>query len=186
MSLDTLVATIEDIVQTEEAEADTTEVVEAVIPSAIELVVPEAKVTKKKGRPQVHSKEGRVYFLRNEVEEIRKDPQAFMDWMHDTYAIADSRYTELANNKVIIEPEELAYTLHGEILEVLSQAEAIVKMHPGKEISFEISKQKLVAPTHANYIKPVMEKVTINGKPFDSITFQEFNPNIIYVYLTIR
>ena len=151
------------------------------------MTLPVSKVAKKKGRPGIHTKEGRVYFLKSEVEEIRKNPSTFLDWMKDTYAVSDTRYTELANNKINVDSNgEIAYTLHGEILEVLNRAEEICKMHPGRDITFDISKQKLVAPTHVAYVKPITERVSINGKEFDSTTFQEFNPNIIYVYLTIR
>jgi hypothetical protein len=182
MSLDTLVATIAEVVQEEDAEAVET----SSTPAPIEMTLPVSKVAKKKGRPSLHTKTGRVYFLKSEIEEIRKNPATFIEWMKDTYAVSDARYTELTNNKVNIEPEELCYTLHGEILEVLNRAEEICKMHPGRDITFDISKQKLVAPTHVAYVKPTTEKVSINGKSYDSTTFQEFSPSVIYVYLTIR
>jgi len=181
MSIETLVQTIEEVVQAED-----TDEVESTSPAPIEMTLPETKLIKKKGRPGIHTKEGRVYFLKTEVDEIRNNPNSFLEWMRDTYAISDTRYAELTNNKVNIEPEELSYTLHGEILEVLARAEEICKMHPNSDITFDISKQKLVAPTSKAYVQPQSEKVTINGKEFNSTTFQEFNPNIIYVYLTVR
>ena len=187
MSLDTLVATIAEVVQAEDSDEVETSSPADTTTAPIEMTLPDSKVVKKKGRPGIHTKEGRVYFLKTEVEEIRKDPASFLQWMKDTYAVSDARYSELKDNNVNVDSDgEISYTLHGEILEVLNRAEEIIKMHPGRDVMFDISKQKLVAPTHSKYQKPTVERITINGKQFDSTTFQEFNPNIIYVYLTIR
>jgi hypothetical protein len=178
MSLDTLVATIEELTIQEIESEDT--------PVPIALSVVKFNALKKKGRPGVHTKEGRVYFLKEEIEQIRKDPTAFAEWMQETYRIADTRYAELVNNKVNLDSNGLSFTLHGSILEVLSRAEAITEMFADREVLFEISKQRLVAPTSAVYVAPTTKVVEINQKMYTAIVSQEFNPEIIYVYLTIK
>ena len=196
MSLESLIAVIGEV-NTEETDTDQNADDETYISLAPNEVVaeeaaeatqeaPEAVVLgKKKGRPGIHSKEGRVYFLKDEVEKIRQDPGVFVEWMKNTYTPSDERLNETASGNIDVYSDEIAYTLHGPILEVLKRAEEIALLYPNKEVSFEISKQKLVAPTNNLYSKPTMETVEVNGKKYESITFQEFSPHTIYVYLTI-
>jgi hypothetical protein len=140
-------------------------------------------IKKSKGRPGIHPFEGRTYLLKDEINSAMSDKNAFAELMSETYALSEDRKAELGD---IINPvNELSFTIHGPIIQVLEQLHRLRAVY-GSKTKINISKERLVAPTNELYMQPITEVIGMkNGKEVIRRLFEEFSDKNLYGYITI-
>jgi len=140
-------------------------------------------VKKQKGRPGIHKFAARTYLLKDEINSAMSDKEAFAELMATTYALSEDRKAELGE---IINPvNELSFTIHGPIIQVLDQLHRLRAVY-GSKVKVNISKEKLVAPTSALYLQPITEVIgEKNGKKIVRHLFEEFSASNIYGYVVV-
>lgn len=140
-------------------------------------------IKKSKGRPNVHPFAGRTYLLKNEINNAMSDKKAFASLMEETYAISDERKAELGS---IANPvNELSFTIHGPIIEVIDQLHRLRAVY-GSKTKINISKERMVAPTSKLYMQPIMEVIgQKNNKEVVKRLFEEYRSDSIYGYVVV-
>lgn len=142
-----------------------------------------SKPKRSKGRPNIHPFAGRAYLLKDEINLAMNDKKSFVKLMEETYAVSDQRRSELGD---IANPtKELSFTIHGPIIEVIDQLHRLRAIY-GSKTKINISKERMVAPTHKLYLQPIVEVIgTKDNKTIAKKIFEEFRSDNIYGYVVI-
>jgi hypothetical protein len=140
-------------------------------------------VKRQKGRPGIHPFASRAYLLKDEINSAMSDKNAFAALMSETYALSNERKAELVD---IINPvNELSFTIHGPIIQVIDQLHRLHAVY-GSKVKINISKERLVAPTNPLYLQPITEVIgEKNGKKVVRRLFEEFSSTNCYGYVVV-
>lgn len=140
-------------------------------------------IKRQKGRPNRHLFQSRPYLLKQEVNNAMSDKKAFAKLMAETYALSDERKKELGDT--ITPVNELSFTIHGPIIEVIDQLHRLRAVY-GSKVKINISKERLVAPTSKLYMQPITEVIgQKNGKDIVRNLFAEFSSTHLYGYVVV-
>jgi hypothetical protein len=151
--------------------------------SVVSLPVEEIK-KRSKGRPCIHGFSSRAYLLKKEIETAMSDQASFIALMQKTYELSNERKEMLGS--ILDTPNELSFTVHGKIQDVLEQLHKIRTIYGENKVKINISKERLLNPKHALYVAPIKELIgEKNGKPVYKHIFEEFNASKIYGYATV-
>jgi hypothetical protein len=184
---------LESIVEIAKLEsADETETVTPAIENEIteefeeKVISLDIKEKKGKGRPNIHPIEGRTYLLQSEVVKAFADPQTFAQKLQSMHAIDAARLKQFEDNNIEVGPAKwIDFTLHGPTEVVMNLTSTILGLYPGVEHKIRLSKSAIVSPSNALYIKPTTETIAFKGKQQTRVTFKEFSPDNVYVYISI-
>ena len=136
-----------------------------------------------RGRPNVHPFAGRIYLIKKELEAAMADKEAFVSLMQETYCLSDERKEELG--AVLDAPNEMYFTFHGEIIQVLNELHRLRALY-GEKARVSISKERLLSPSNKFYAAPVREVIgERKGKSVYKHLFEEFSPTKIYGYVVV-
>jgi len=150
---------------------------------AVAPVSEEVVVKRSKGRPNIHPFAGRTYLLKNELKLAMQDKEAFVSLMKETYPVSDERKKALGT--VVNAPSELSFTIHGPIRNVIEQLHKLRGIY-GDKAKINISKERMVAPTSALYLKPIQEVIgERKGKSVYKRIFEEYRSDTIYGYVVV-
>lgn len=139
----------------------------------------------KRGRPRQHDFSGRVYLIKDEIEQAMTDKDGFIALMNTTYydGLADDRRATLG--AVLDTPTALSFTINGPIRQVIDQLHQLRAVY-GEKAKVNISKERLLTPGDALYVAPIKEVIgERNGKPVYKHIFEEFRSSTIYGYCTV-
>ena len=138
----------------------------------------------KRGRPLQHDFSSRVYLVKKELEQALSDKEAFIELMHKTYKLSDERKEKLGS--ILDTPNELNFTIHGEIRSVIDQLHKLLAIY-GDKATVRISKERLLNPGHALYIAPQREVIgERKGKIVYKNLFEEYRCDSLYGYVTVK
>jgi hypothetical protein len=140
-------------------------------------------IKKQKGRPNIHPFAGRIYLLKKELEAALADKEAFISLMHETYRPSDERKLQLGAE--LDTPNELSFTVHGEISQVIDQLCKLRDAY-GDKAKVSISKERLLNPGNALYLQPIREVIgERKGKKVYRHIFEEFRADCCYGYVVV-
>jgi hypothetical protein len=140
-------------------------------------------VKRGKGRPNFHPFAGRPYLLKDELQKAMQDKHAFVALMHEAHALTPERIKELGTLATPV--DELNFTVQGPIIQVIDQLHRLRGIY-GDKATVSISKDRLVSPTNKLYKQPIIEVITINGKPVSKRIYEEYSSSTIYGYCTVK
>ena len=145
-----------------------------------------SEIKRSKGRPNIHPLAGRTYLLKNEIDGALEDPQLFANTLADMHELSEERRNTLLAADYLQHDNNVELTINGPVLETINRAKTIGETLTleGYNVSFRMSKERLVPAGKPLALPRETQLIEINGKQVTQVVKDEFSPTRIYVYIT--